>query len=112
MTSRYPIVFETEAGGTVSAYVPGLPVYAAADDHRTAQRAIAAVLSAYLEAHPDAMPLVELRVACVSRSPVNQRSSLRLAGVGAMLGARKTRAKARASRENGKKGGRPRLARR
>ena len=33
MTVHYPIVLETEASGAVSAYVPGLPVYAAADSH-------------------------------------------------------------------------------
>ena len=31
MTIRYPVVLETEANGVVSAYVPRLPVYAAAD---------------------------------------------------------------------------------
>ena len=31
MTQLYPIVLETEDSGAVSAYVPGLPVYAAAD---------------------------------------------------------------------------------
>ena len=30
MTMLYPIVLETEDSGAVSAYVPGLPVYAAA----------------------------------------------------------------------------------
>ena len=29
MTIYYPIVIETETSGAVSAYVPGLPVYAA-----------------------------------------------------------------------------------
>ena len=52
MTVHYPIVLETEANGVVSAYVPGLPVYAAADSHTKAERAIRAVLTAYLEAHP------------------------------------------------------------
>jgi len=33
MTKLYPIVLETEDNGAVSAYVPGLPVYAAADSH-------------------------------------------------------------------------------
>jgi hypothetical protein len=33
MTMLYPIVLETEDDGAVSAYVPGLPVYAAADSH-------------------------------------------------------------------------------
>ena len=31
MTLLYPIVLETEDNGAVSAYVPGLPVYAAAE---------------------------------------------------------------------------------
>ena len=52
MTVHYPIVLETEASGAVSAYVPGLPVYAAADGQRNAERAIRDVLTAYLEAHP------------------------------------------------------------
>jgi predicted RNase H-like HicB family nuclease len=56
MTVHYPIVLETEAGGAVSAYVPGLPVYAAADSHTKAERAIRAVLTAYLEAIQAAGP--------------------------------------------------------
>ena len=36
MTMLYPIVLETEDNGAVSAYVPGLPVYAAADSHAKA----------------------------------------------------------------------------
>jgi hypothetical protein len=32
MTMLYPIVLETEESGAVSAYVPGLPVYAAAHE--------------------------------------------------------------------------------
>ena len=44
MTMLYPIVLETEESGAVSAYVPGLPVYAAADTHALAERAIRAVL--------------------------------------------------------------------
>ena len=31
MTVLYPIVLETEGNGAVSAYVPGLPVYAVAE---------------------------------------------------------------------------------
>ena len=49
----FPIVFETEESGAVSAYVPGLPVYAAADTQRAAERAIEDVLAAYLDAHPE-----------------------------------------------------------
>ena len=36
MTSYYPIVIEEEANGAVSAYAPGLPVYAAADSRHEA----------------------------------------------------------------------------
>jgi predicted RNase H-like HicB family nuclease len=46
----YPIVLETEESGAVSAYVPGLPVYAAADSYAKAERAIRAVLAEYLNA--------------------------------------------------------------
>ena len=53
MTMLYPIVLETEESGAVSAYVPGLPVYAAADSHAKAERAIRAVLAEYLKAQRD-----------------------------------------------------------
>ena len=56
MTQLYPIVLETEDSGAVSAYVPGLPVYAAADTHTKAERAIRTVLAVYLDAHPDSRP--------------------------------------------------------
>ena len=48
MTMLYPIVFETEESGAVSAYVPGLPVYAAADSQAKAERAVRTVLAEYL----------------------------------------------------------------
>ena len=38
MTILYPIVLETEDSGAVSAYVPGLPVYAAAETLAKAAR--------------------------------------------------------------------------
>ncbi len=56
MTMLYPIVLETEESGAVSAYVPGLPVYAAADTHAKAERAIRMVLTEYLNAHPASRP--------------------------------------------------------
>ena len=56
MTMLYPIVLKTEENGTVSAYVPGLPVYAAADSDAKAKRAIRAVLAEYLKAHPASRP--------------------------------------------------------
>ncbi|MEX1129820.1 MAG: hypothetical protein WD227_13090 [Vicinamibacterales bacterium] len=66
MTVHYPIVFETEASGAVSAYVPGLPVYVAADSHAQAERAIRVLLTAYLEAHPGSRSDAQVRVARVS----------------------------------------------
>ena len=63
MTMLYPIVLETEEDGAVSAYVPGLPVYAAADTQAKAERAIRAVLKAYLVEHPSSKPDARLRVA-------------------------------------------------
>ena len=47
MTMLYPIVLETEESGAVSAYVPGLPVYAAAETHAKAEHAIRRVLTEY-----------------------------------------------------------------
>ena len=66
MTMHYPIVLESEESGAVSAYVPGLPVYAAADSHAKAERAIRAVLAEYLDAHPASRPDARVRVARVS----------------------------------------------
>ena len=66
MTTYYPIVIETETNGAVSAYVPGLPVYAAADTRAKAEQAIRTTLAAYLAAHPDTVPTTAVRVARVS----------------------------------------------
>jgi predicted RNase H-like HicB family nuclease len=49
-----PIVVVREASGTISAHVPGLPVYAQGVTRATAVRALRATLAAYLEAHPEA----------------------------------------------------------
>ncbi len=102
MTIHYPIVLETEASGTVSAYVPGLPVYAAADSHAKAVRAIRDVLTAYLEAHPDSRSVAQVRVARFS-----DRKRVDIVGVAALVGSRRSARKARASRANGRLGGRP-----
>ena len=104
MTTYYPIVIETETSGAVSAYVPGLPVFAAADTRTKVEQAIRATLSAYLEAHPESRSTSAVRVARVSD---RQRSKVQIVGVGALLGAGRSRRKARASRMNGRLGGRP-----
>ena|SRR5689334_14259630 len=105
MTNYYPIVIETEESGAFSAYVPGLPVFAAADTRAKAEQAIRDVLSAYLDAHPESAPTADVRVARVSD---NQRSRVHIVGVGALLGTGRSRRKARASQLNGRLGGRPR----
>lgn len=113
MTAYFPIVIETEASGALSAYVPGLPVFAAADTPAQVERAIRETLTAYLAAHPSTTPTTRIWVARVSagqKSGVHVVSTM--AGVGALLGARRSPLKARASRANGRLGGRPRAARR
>ena len=102
MTVHYPIVLETEATGAVSAYVPGLPIYAAADSHAKAERAIRDTLAAYLEAHPGARTQARVRVARFS-----DREKIQVVGVAALLGSGRIARKARASRMNGRLGGRP-----
>jgi hypothetical protein len=82
MTMLYPIVFETEQNGAVSACVPGLPVYAAADSQAKAERAIRAVLAEYLGEHPDA----RVRVARVS-----DRGKARISVVGVWRGSARGR---------------------
>jgi hypothetical protein len=105
MTVHYPIVLETEVSGAVSAYVPGLPVYAAAGSHAKAERAIRAVLTAYLEVHPGSRSDAQVRVA---RFSDRQKTKVHIVGVAALVGARRSATKARASRANGRLGGRPR----
>jgi hypothetical protein len=104
VTILYPIVLEKEKSGAVSAYIPGLPVYAAADSHANAERAIREVLTAYLEAHPGTRSGAQVRVA---RFSTRQKNKVDIVGVAALLGARRSALKARASRANGRLGGRP-----
>ena len=107
MTMLYPIVLETEDSGAVSAYVPGLPVYAAAETHAKAERAIRGMLTEYLNAHPASRPDAQVRVARFSDSG---KRKVDIVGVAALVGARRSARKARASRSNGRLGGRPRAA--
>jgi predicted RNase H-like HicB family nuclease len=104
MTVLYPIVLETEDSGAVSAYVPGLPVYAAAETHAKAERAIRGVLTEYLNAHPASRPDVRVRVARVSD---RGKARISVVGVAALVGATRSEQKRRASRANGRLGGRP-----
>ena len=111
MTQYFPIVVERESNGTYSAWVAGLPgVYAAADTTTAAKRGVRGALAAHLDAlralGREPRPEVELTVL---RRDVyaTRRDSLRFVSVGALLGRGTSRAKAEASRSNGRKGGRP-----
>ena len=104
MTTYYPIVIETETSGAVGAYVPGLPVFAAANTRPKAEQAIRETLAAYLEAHPESVPTSVVRMARVSSMP---RSKVRIVGVGTFSGAGRSRHKTRASQEKGRFGRRP-----
>ncbi len=65
------------------------------------------VLAAYLKAHPESRPEARVRVARVSDGDT---TSISVVGVAALVGAKRRDAKARASRANGRLGGRPRKA--
>ena len=105
----YPVIVEQETNGTWSAYVAGLPgVYAAADTATDAKRAIRGALAAHLEA-------LRTRHVRATRSKMQllvlryKNHGLQYAGLGSLLGRKTSAAKAQAARENGRKGGRPRL---
>jgi predicted RNase H-like HicB family nuclease len=109
---KFPVIFETEDSGAISAYVPGVPgVYAAADTMKQAERGIKSALKAHLRTldelgQPLPRPRAEVKVLKVLR--VRQLVGVELVGAGALLGARTSSAKATSSRANGTKGGRPR----
>lgn len=113
MTTRYPIVFEAEATGAVSAYVPDLPVYAAADTAEEAEREVRDLLARYLaDRQARGLPLpgsrTVVKVARVSSS--GHRSTVTIVGPAALLGRQRSAKKAAAARRNGLRCGRPRGA--
>ena len=105
MMTYYPIVIETETSGAVGAYVPGLPVFAAANTRPKAEQAIRETLASYLEAHPESVPTSEVWMARVSSRP---RSKVHIVGVGTFFGASRSRRKERVSQKSDRPGERPR----
>ena len=114
MTTRYPVLFEAEATGAVSAYVPDLPVYAAANTAEEAERAIRDLLAYYLsDRRAKGLPLPASRtIVKVARiSDTALQSTVAIVSSAALLGRERSPRKAAAARRNGLQGGRPRLAR-
>jgi len=110
MITRYPIVFEAEDTGAVSAFVPGLPVYAAADTAAEAEEAVRELLALYVDDRRArglavSAPRTEVKVARVTTS--RGVSRVAIVGPAALLGHQRSPTKAAAARRNGRRGGRP-----
>ncbi|MEO6222597.1 MAG: type II toxin-antitoxin system HicB family antitoxin [Vicinamibacterales bacterium] len=113
MTQHYSVVVERDSNGTFSAWVAGLPgVYAAADTAAVAKRAIRSALEAHLVTLADlgqpSVPHADVMVLRYDPQARVRRTALRYVGLGSLMGRRTSKAKAEASRLNGRKGGRPR----
>jgi predicted RNase H-like HicB family nuclease len=110
MTTRYPVVFEAEDSGAVSAYVPGLPVYAAGDTAEEAEQAVRELLALFVNdrrARGLALPEPQTDVKVARVTTARGRSTVAILGPAALLGRERSAKKAAAARRNGRRGGRP-----
>ncbi len=110
MTTRYPIVFEVEDSGAVSAYVPGLPVYAAAESAEEAEKAVRELLGLVVDDRRGrglALPKAQTGVKVARVTTTRGRSTVAILGPAALLGGGRSARKAAAARRNGRRGGRP-----
>ena len=115
MTTRYPIVFEPEESGAVSAYVPDLPIYAAADSAAEAEQAVRELLALYLaDRRMRELPLPKSRtlVKVARVTMAGGRSSVAIIGPSALTDRRRSPKKAVTLRRNGRRGRRPASAQR
>ncbi len=115
MTTRYPIVFEVEDSGAVSAYVPGLPVYAAGDTADQAEKAVRELLALFVNDRQGrglALPEVHTGVKVARVTTAHGRSTVAIVSPAALLGRHRSARKAAAARRNGRRGGRPAATRR
>ncbi len=115
MTRSYPIVFEAEESGAISAYVPGLPVYAAADTAQEAEKAVRELLALYVEDRETRgleLPQPQTGVKVARVTVARGRSRVAIVGPAALLGHQRSARKAAAARRNGRRGGRPTTTRR
>jgi hypothetical protein len=110
MKVNFPIVFEREASGVISAYVAGLPVYAQGPTQRSAERAIQRTLAAYIGAHVDeaAAPTATVKVATVFSGSRRLPPKVSIVSAAELGGSQTSHRKAASSRANGRLGGRPR----
>jgi predicted RNase H-like HicB family nuclease len=109
---HFSVVFVHEDNGTVSAHLPEVPgVYATADTLGEARRGIRLALEGYLRTLVErgwAVPARRADVAVMKVEAIASHPRVHLMGIGALLGRKTSPIKATSSRQNGRKGGRPR----